>query len=120
MLDLAAITLFVLSGLLSAAAIAAFPWSVATARVLLPCAIAVATLGLLVVGLAGLSKSASRYGHSCSPAVPAAVMGMGPETCLPGRHAGSTGLSFTPVTERRSPGWGSLLFACNPRLCPAG
>ena len=51
MLDFAAITLLVGSGLLSAAAIAVFSRSVATARVLLPCAIVVATLGLLVGGL---------------------------------------------------------------------
>jgi hypothetical protein len=53
MLDCAAITLLIVSGLLSAAAIAAFSWSVATARVVLPCAIVAATMGLLVVGLDG-------------------------------------------------------------------
>ena len=52
MLQLAAVILLV-SGLLSAAAVATLSRSVATAKLLLPCAIVVATLGMLAVGLVG-------------------------------------------------------------------
>ena len=52
MLQLAVIAL-VVSGLLSAAAVVFFAWSVVTARFLLPCASVVAMLGAMAVGLAG-------------------------------------------------------------------
>jgi hypothetical protein len=52
MLQLAAIAL-VASGLLSAAAVVSFSWSVAMAKSLLPCAIAAAAVGAMAAVLAG-------------------------------------------------------------------
>jgi hypothetical protein len=60
MLQFAAIAL-VVSGLLSAAAVASFSWSVATAKVLLPFATVVATLGILAVALAGEPSGARAW-----------------------------------------------------------
>jgi hypothetical protein len=58
--EVAAIAL-IASGLLSTAAVVFFRWSVVAAKLLLSCALAVAALGVLGVGLAGIQSAVTLW-----------------------------------------------------------
>jgi hypothetical protein len=60
MLQLAAVAL-VISSLLSAAAVVSFPWSVATAKLLLPVASVVAALGAVAVGVVDVQSAVAAW-----------------------------------------------------------